>query len=151
MELDYQSPTPRRRFIADVPVLLLQALSAYFALSIITLPFLDSLWIGELPLLALIQLPKIFLAGWLRTDVVMPAIVAAGRSAGSFSPDYGTARPYALASAYLLVLGMVLTPLLAFSRFTPQRWRWLAILVLAAAVDFACTLWLAGGPGLTIY
>ena len=151
MELDYQSPTPRRRFIADVPVLLLQALTAYFVLSIVTLPFVDSFWIGELPLLVLIQLPKIFLGGWLRTDLVMPAIVAMGRSAGSFSPDYGTARPYALAIAYLLVLGAVLAPLSAFSRFTPRRWRWLAILLLAAAADFGCTLWLAGGPGLTIY
>jgi hypothetical protein len=126
-------------------------LTAYLVLSIVTLPFLDALWFGEVPLLALIQVPKTALAAWLRTDMVMPAIAAMGWSRGSFSPDYLMARPYALAIAYVLALGVVFLVLCVCGQLSrsPRRWVWLTLA--AAFVDFAFTLWFAGGPGLTIY
>lgn len=120
----------------------------YFLLSAITLPFLDHLWLGELPVLALIQLPKVALANWLRVHVVMEAIRAGGWSAGSFSPDYILARPYALALVYL-------PPMAAFASVAlgaGAGFRRLALVLIGVAVlDYVLTLWLAGGPGLTIY
>src|SRR6185503_21078749 len=71
----------------------------YCGLSCLTLPFIGKFWLGELPVLATLQLPKIAVAGWLRTHVVMEAIQWLGLSKGSFSPDYILARPYALAIA----------------------------------------------------
>lgn len=152
MELDYQSAPKRRPLVGDLVVRSLQVLTTYFVISIITLPFLDALWLGELPLLALVQLPKTAFAGWLRTAVVMPALGTLGLSRGSFSPDYMTARPYALAITYLLVLGLVFAPLcIRRSRMTPSRRRWACAALVAAVVDFVFTLWFAGGPRLTVY
>ena len=129
----------------------LQALTAYFVASSLTLPFLSALWLGSVPLLALVQLPKTMFAGWLRTDVVMPTIAALGVSRGSFSPDYMMARPYALAAAYLLLLGLVFILLRVGTRATRSRRRWGRITLLAAAVDFALTLFFADGRALTVY
>src|SRR4028119_924563 len=99
LTLDSQLVPERRRSPAGVGTHSRPAVTAYFVASILTLPFLDALWLGEVPVLALVQVPKTAFAGWLRTDVVMPAIVALGQSRGSFSPDYLLARPYALALA----------------------------------------------------
>ena len=150
IELNYQS-APSSRRMTDVGALVLQTMAAYFVVSIVTLPFLDSIWIGELPLLALVQVPKVFVAGWIRTDVMMPVIRMLGLSRGSFSPDYIMARPYALALAYGLVFGLVLGMLRMSKRFTPAARRWAYVALAAAAIDFALTLWLAGGLGLTVY
>jgi hypothetical protein len=73
---------------------------AYCIISILTLPLMNVVWLGEIPLLALIQLPKIAVASWLRQDVVMEVIKILGWSKGSFSPDYIMARPYGLGLAY---------------------------------------------------
>jgi hypothetical protein len=150
--LDYRPPPQGRRPRGGFGAVALRLVAGYFVVSIVTLPFLDAVWFGELPLLALVQLPKTALAGWLRTDVVMPAIAALGLSRGSFSPDYVMARPYALALAYVpVVLGVV--AIMLWTRRRPDRWprRWGWIALAAAATDFAATLWFAGGPGLTVY
>src|SRR3954468_21215999 len=102
MDLNYEPARRKRPLIGDLVAGALRVLTAYFVVSIITLPFLDALWLGELPLPGIVQLPKTAFAGWLRTAVVMPALGPLGRSRGSFSPDYMTARPYALAIAYLV-------------------------------------------------
>jgi len=125
MNLDYQTPRPRRRLIdVNARVLPLRSLLVYCAVSILTLPFINRVWFGEIPVIALIQVPKTRFVGWLRTDVVMPVIRMLGLSRGSFSPDYLLARPYR---------------------------AWCIALLLAAAIDYCLTLALAGGPGLSIY
>jgi hypothetical protein len=151
MTLDYQSAEATRRRPVDFVTGSLRLLAAYFVISICTLPFLNKLWAGDVPLLALIQVPKVLFAGWVRTDVVMRAMRGLGLSRGSFSPDHVVARPYALAIAYLVVLGIVFAPLWARRRRTPIRRRWAWIVVGAAAVDFAFTLWFAGRSGITVY
>src|SRR5262245_60626594 len=85
-------PTTRAWILMTVKVFVL-----YFVISMATLPFIDALWLSELPVLAVPQLPKLLIAGWFRTGVVMPAISGLGLSSGSYSPDYIMARPYALA------------------------------------------------------
>lgn len=132
-------------------LILLKALVAYFAVSTLTLPVLNALWLGELPVLALVQLPKTVLAGWLRTEVAMPALRAMGLSRGSFSPDYMLVRPYALAIAYLIPLGLVLAPLWIRTRLARSYRRWVWILLAAAMFDYCLTLLFASTRGLTIY
>ncbi len=90
----------------------LKAGIAYCVVSILTIPFVGAIWLGELPVLALIQLPKITVAGWLRQHVVMEAIKSLGFSKGSFSPDYAMARPFGLALAYSIPIVLVSLSLL---------------------------------------
>lgn len=131
--------------------LLLKLSVAYCVLSLATLPFLGAIWLGELPVLVVPQLPKLWLAGWLRTEVVMPAIAALGLSAGSFSPDYALARPYALAAAYLIAVGAIVALAWARTRLARPYGRWAALLGLVAACDGLLTLVFAQRPGLTVY
>ena len=99
---------------------LILAALGYCTLSSLTLPLMSGVWLGELPLLALIQLPKIAVANWLRVHVVMKAMKPLGLSRGNFSPDYVFARPYALAIVYLVTL-------ILFCVFTVPRFRQLTL------------------------
>ncbi|MCI0348222.1 MAG: hypothetical protein L0Z53_02255 [Acidobacteriales bacterium] len=127
----------------------LKSLTAYCIVSTLTLPFLDSLWLGELPVLALIQQPKVALADWLRSEVVMELIARLGFSSGSFSPDYIAARPYGLAMAFLIPLGILLPTIWLRTRTVSLGWT--CVLLIVSAVDFCVTLIFAGGPGLSVY
>ena len=125
-------------------------LTVYAIVSALTLPFVGSLWLGELPLLALIQLPKLWPADWIRTHVVMQAMKALGYSSGSFSPDYIAARPYALALVYAAAIAVVLIVRGCATRGQiPTRFMFAALLALA--VDFGCTLAFASARNLTLY
>ena len=126
------------------------AFTAYAVVSTVTLPFAGSLWLGELPLLALIQLPKLWPAGWLRTHVIMAAMKSLGYSTGSFSPDYIAARPYALALVYAAAIAVVLIVRGCASRGQiPSRIMFAALLALG--IDFGFTLVFASGRNLTLY
>ncbi len=124
----------------------------WFVLSCLTLPFIGRVWLGELPVLAVIQLPKIAVAGWLRTHVVMEAITFLGFSRGSFSPDFILARPYALALAYVIALAVIGVISLRRFRFSDERRGLVMVAFVAAAfVDYMFTLMFADGRLLTIY
>jgi hypothetical protein len=127
--------------------------AGYFALSCLTIPFAGRLWSGEIPVLALIQIPKIAVAEWLRTHVVMELITFLGFSSGSFSPDYLLARPYALAIAYLLVIVVLSVLGWGFGfRLSDQRQRIAtAAFLVMVATDYVFTFTFGGGPGFTIY
>lgn len=110
----------------------------------------NALWIGELPLMVLIQIPITASAHWCRDHVVIPVIRWAGYSL-SASPESIMARPYGLALVYFPILAIAIAAFL---------WRWrrdravdyLAILVFAAAIiNYFMMLRFAGGPGLTFY
>lgn len=122
------------------------------ALSCLTLPFIGRVWLGQVPILAVIQLPKIAIAGWLRTHVVMETITFLGFSRGSFSPDYILARPCALALAYLIPLAFIGVVSLRRFRFRDEQLGFLAVaLPVMAVIDYVCTLIFADGRSLTIY
>lgn len=123
----------------------------YFIISIATLPFVDALWLGELPVLAVPQLPKLLIAGWFRTGVIMPAISALGLSSGSFSSDYLMARPYALALAYLIPV--ITVPVVARGRMrVVQSYRsWTFLFLCIAVLDYLLTLRLTHTPGLSLF
>jgi len=130
---------------------LLKSLAGYFALSLATLPLLNAFWIGELPVLALVQLPKIAVASWLRREVVMEAIRLLGLSRGSASPDLLLARPYGLAPVYLFPVGVTLAVTWARTRLRPPYRKWCVIVICLAVADFVATLVLGAGRSLTIY
>ena len=123
-----------------------------FTVSCLTLPFVGRIWVGEIPVLSLLQFPKITLAGWLRTHLVMPAITFLGFSRGSFSPDFILARPFALAIVYLIPLIILGFIGLRNFRFLDTRQRLvMALFLVVAIVDYVCTLVFADGRFLTIY
>src|SRR5437763_1011003 len=111
----------------------------YSAVSSLTLPFLDKLWVGDLPVLAVVQLPKMQLTKWLMHDAVIPLIRMLGLSPGSASPEYAMAGPYALVAAYLIPLGLLLLILWIRTRFARPLWMWAWLLVIFAAIDIYCT------------
>jgi hypothetical protein len=129
----------------------LKLLITYCVVSSLTIPFAGLLWLGEVPLLALVQLPKIGIAEWLRSGPVMGAIRSLGLSGGSFSPDYILARPYALALVYLLpLIGLAVVLRLREGRTGSLRPMTLA-LTGVAVLDYVLTLVFGSCRSFTIY
>ena len=126
-------------------------LVGYCCLSMLTLPFLNSLWLGEVPVLAVIQLPKTLPAIWARTGIVMPAIRVLGVSRGSFSPDYILARPYGLLLVYLVPAAAIAGCAFVSTPAPKSGKRLPALVLVLLSIDYVLTLMLAGGPGLTVY
>lgn len=153
MDLNSKSaPTPPVTAEGRVYLWVMRCFVAYFLASILTLPFKDAIWVfGELPLLPCLQVPKIPPANWLREHVVMVTIKKSGLSAGSFSPDYGMARPYALAIVYLIPLCLLLATVWVRTKLTRPYRRWMCATLVFALLDFWFTLRFAGGPGLSFY
>lgn len=145
------STTEASPWLARVHLLALKAGLGYGVASMVTLPFVNAIWLGELPVLAVIQIPKLLLAGWLRVQLVMPAIKAFGYSKGSFSPDYLMARPYGLGLAYSIPLMLVALSLLIPACASRRHWR-LALLFFAVLLaDGLATYLLADRRSLSLY
>lgn len=123
----------------------------YSLLSIVTLPFLNSLWLGEVPVLAIFQSPKLPAAHWVRRNVVMKMISTLHLSRGSASPDFVMARPYALAIVYLVPLAILLGTLWGATRFARPYGRLTVALLAVVAVDFCFTLTFGSTRFLTVY
>jgi len=138
----------RREWIARS---LLNLLVAYFVVSAATLPFLNRLWLGEIALPALIQLPKVILAKWCQHELVIRGMRIAGLSTGSMSPDLIASRPWGLLLAYVFALGPVFAVIWYRTRVKKPYGRMALFLAAVAVIDFILTLRLAGGPGLSIY
>jgi hypothetical protein len=152
--LEYESPSPpppRPWTQIDWYHLAVRIFIVYSLLSSLTLPFVDSIWLGKVPLLALIQLPKTSFAQWLITHAAMPIIRWLGLSRGSFSPDHILARPYALAAAYLIPIAFFVLLMAFRTRLRHRLWLWTLLLILVAFIDFCFTLKFARTAGLTIY
>ncbi len=79
--LAFSQPSEARFYLV-----LLKCLIGYGLVCMATIPFMNRFWLGEIPVLALIPLPKITFADWLRTGVVMEAIKALGLSRGRSLP-----------------------------------------------------------------
>ena len=152
MELDYESarvPAGRRRW--NVERVLLKWMAGYFALSLLTLPIWNQVWLGEFPPLALIHAPKAALAHNLNRGVVMPAIKQLGYSSGSFSPDWTRGKPFGLALAYLLLLPPILAVLWRRTRGSTVHRRWILIVIALAVLDFCMVLLWSPSHGATLY
>ena len=152
VELEYRSPsTDRRDHEGTLYRILLKSACGYLLLSSVTIPFSNAIWVGELPLLALVQVPKVSLANWLRHLMVMHVLVPIGLSRGSYSPDWMLARPWALAVVYVIPLTLLLT-VVVFRRGAGQPWRrWVVLAGVLGVVDYFITLTFAGTRALTMY
>lgn len=123
---------------------------AYCAISLQTLPFLNSFWLGELPVFAVWQGPKTTLAKWMLAHAVQPVIVLLGLSR-SASPDYTLGRPYGMALAYLAPALFVAALVTIRTRLERPHGILLALLLSLAALDYVMTMLFANGRFLTIY
>jgi hypothetical protein len=124
-------------------------LAGYFIVSTLTLPLVRHVWVGDVPVFALVQMPKTLVAEWVRTGVIMPLMRQLGGSSGSFSPDYGRAGPYALVVAYLVPLSVAVL-CRALSKRRPS-FRATGVLLAAECVDLAAVEIFTHCRGLCIY
>jgi hypothetical protein len=147
--MDESTTTPKGRWLQKA----IYVLMVYYLVSIVTLPALNAIWIGELPLLAVIQLPKTKPAMYLRTHVVMPLIQDLGLSRGSHSPDLTLASPFAMALVCLVPMLLLLALSLWRRDFIRRHIRLVAAVVVLAIIDFGWTLIFANAwnGGLSIY
>jgi len=152
MKPGYQHPDTRKRFFKDcASAIAAKVLIAYFLVSTVTIPFLDRFWIGEIAVLAIIQLPKTVPAIWLRTAVLMKLIRLFGLSRGSFSPDYIMTHYWGVAIIYVVPLVLILIGLWFQTRLKKPYLRLVLLLLAAATLDFIFFLIFCSQPGITIY
>lgn len=123
---------------------------AYCAISLQTLPLLNSFWLGELPVFAVWQGPKIQFAKWMLAHAVQPMIVLLGLSR-SASPDHILGRPYGMALAYLVPALLITLLVIIRTRLERPHGILLGLLLGLAALDFVVTMLLSSGRFLTIY
>ena len=71
------------------------AFVCYWILSAVTLPMVRHAWLGSIPVLAPLQLPKVFLKS-LAHESFSHAVNTFGWSTGSASPDYAMIHPWAM-------------------------------------------------------
>ncbi|WP_339748152.1 hypothetical protein [uncultured Rubinisphaera sp.] len=110
----------------------------FYILSAITLPFANKVWIGEMPIFGLLQLPKAFLKSVIH-DALLIAVQQFGWSAGSRSPDYIMTHLWAMIS---MTVGPALILLITLLFFRTDR-RWvlpLIALISCATIDAVATL-----------
>jgi hypothetical protein len=121
------------------PKILVNIAACYYLLSALTLPFVNKFWLGEIPVLALIQLPKSFLKSAIHTPM-MSAMHSLGYSHGSFSPDYGATHGWAMAIMVTLP-ALFIVAVLWKLRKLPQRRTLIVAVLVCASIDAVVTLW----------
>jgi hypothetical protein len=131
------------------PVMLVACAAIYYLLSALTLPIVNKLWFGELPLFGIVQLPKSFLKSIVH-DALMFVMNGVGLSRGSFSPDYIATHGLAMvvmttAPALLLIV------VLKLFRRLPHRGRLIAVVFVCATIDAVVTLWFDAVSSLKLY
>jgi hypothetical protein len=142
---------PHLTLLARWHLLGLKAGIAYCLVSILTLPMVIKVWFGEVPVLAVIQMPKLLIASWMRQHIVMEAIKSLGLSKGSFSPDFIMARPFGLGLAYSVPIILVSLSLLIPACATRIHRQWALIFFVTLMVDYVFTYIFAARRSLTLY
>lgn len=112
---------------------------AYYATSALTIPFANKIWIGEFPLLALVQIPKAFLKTWVHKGL-LATLHACGWSYGSFSPDFGATHGWAML-IMLTLPAFLFAVVLCRARDIEFRYRWAGLVLLLATIDGIVTMW----------
>jgi hypothetical protein len=112
--------------------------AVYWCLSVLTLPFVDIFWMGEMAILAPIQLPKSGLKAHVQ-DVMVSLLPVLGLARGSRSPDLILTHPWAM-GVMLAAPAILLLCLLVSFPSVPQRHRRILIIFLLACADAAVTV-----------
>ena len=123
--------------------------SVYYIISAVTLPFANKVWIGEIPVFGLIQLPKAFVKSVIH-DVILHAVHRLGYSAGSASPDYGMTHPWAMSSMTAIPAILLITTLLCL-KSGRTRVLYLIAVIACATIDAVVTLWFDAASSLKLY
>lgn len=121
----------------------------YCLLSALTLPFAPSVWLGELPVLALLQLPKMAIHDGAQS-LLMQLRTALGWSSGSPSPDMIATQPYAMAMMVTLP-ALVLLAAAAVSRSLWSVRRSAVFLAAAASLDAVVSIWFEQTSRLSLF
>jgi hypothetical protein len=124
----------------------MKSMTAYFVLSSATLPFLDSLWLGELPVFAVLQVPKVGWAIWLLNVILRKVMWPIGLSINEIA-----ARPYVLALAYLLPVCFLWAIVWRRTRMAAPYRFWAGVVVVSAMFDFVMMRVYGGGPNVAMY
>lgn len=111
----------------------------YYGLSSLTLPLANYLWLGEVPVLALIQLPKSFLKSIIQA-ILLRGVHAFGLSQGSPSPDSIATHGWALLLASLFPALVLIGFFLSLPR-GPKRRILVSLVLILAIVDGLVTGW----------
>jgi hypothetical protein len=126
-------------------------LMTYFVISMVTIPFINLIWIGDGAILAGIQFPKIIPANSIRYYYSAGLAEKLNISKGSFSPDYGFSRPYALIIVYAFPLLALVLYYALFIKNRKGNGKYILVLLFLSVLDYFCTLYFSHTPSLTIY
>lgn len=122
---------------------------AYYAFSALSLPFAHRAWFGEVPVLAIFQIPKSIVKS-VAHDLLLYLVHTSGWSRGSASPDYGMTHGWAMLIMVLLppvIIGAVLW----FLCPTANRRRFLIVFAACALIDGLITFWFDSTQSLKLY
>ncbi|MCB1093181.1 MAG: hypothetical protein KDL87_16700, partial [Verrucomicrobiae bacterium] len=133
-ETDHSSAATASRW----PRVMGTCICTYFLASALTLPFVNQIWLGEWPALAMFQLPKSFLK-----SMIHPLLTAMvnwlGVSHGSRSSQWEAIHGWSLVAA-VIVPALLVVLILSKSR-APLRRRLIGAILICAALDAVVTLW----------
>jgi hypothetical protein len=121
---------------------------SYFLVSALTLPFVNRLWFGEFPPLAIVQLPKSFFKSIVH-QVLMSLVDSFGLSRGSASPDFNAIHGWAMI-ATVSVPALFVIMVFSLMRSLPRR-RLIGAILICATLDAMVTLWFDGVSHLKLY
>ena len=122
--------------------------AVYYVTSILTLPFANEVWFGELPIFAVVQLPKIYLNSVIQ-DAMISLLPLLGLNSGSASPDLILTHPWALGVTVTLppltvICVLMLSRHLRYSRLT-------GAVILIGAIDAIVTWWFDSSSSLSLF
>jgi len=130
------------------PRILCMCICTYYAMSALTLPFVNRLWLGEIPLLAIFQLPKSFLKSIIQ-KILLSMIHFFGLSHGSTSPDYAATHGWAMIATVTLPALFVIA-VFSLMRSSAHR-HLLAAILICTGLDAVVTLWFDSASNLKLY
>ena len=121
----------------------------YYGISAMTLPFTNAVWCGEVPLLAILQIPKSFIK-FVIQDFLLHAVNVLDLSQGSASPDYIATHGWAMV-IMAAAPALLLVAVFAFLRHDRMRNRLIAVVLIFASIDAIVTIWFDSSSSLKLF
>ena len=131
------------------PVRFAMMVILYYAISVVTLPFADDVWFGEAPLLAVLQLPKMYVNSTIQ-GALIAMLPSVGWESGSVSPDRMLTDSWAL-GATVVIPPLIVICALMLIRSSPRRRLLVGLVVVIAAMDAAVTCWFDSTSRLSLF
>ena len=131
------------------PVIVAACACVYYGISAMTLPFTNAVWFGEIPPLAIFQIPKSFIKSVIQ-DVLLYAVNVLGLSHGSASPDYIATHGWAMV-IMAAAPALLLVAVFAFLRHDRMRNRLIAVVLIFASIDAIVIIWFDSSSSLKLY